>query len=389
MSHAAIAAGAVPVCGGEWLKRRITLVQAKDFYYPLRGISIRHTLKDLAADRTAMFSILPDSGIHLPGYSKPFSPTAAASALALSLGMGGLVQAGTPEVAGPHPGAVTVSLDQVPSAGVAEATAPPALQLAQTYRAGIPVSDYWVSEKLDGVRAFWDGAHLVSRGGNRFHAPAWFTRGFPRQALDGELWMGRNGFERLMSTVRDREPDQAAWRQVRYRVFDLPKSPRPFGQRYGELQVLLRNRDSPYIQPVAHYRVGSEAELQARLAQVTAAGGEGLMLHRNDARYTPGRHAGLLKLKPYLDAEARVLAQLPGRGKYRGMLGALLVEMPDGTRFRIGTGFTDTQRRNPPPVGSLVTFKYHGRTGRGVPRFASFLRIRELPRTDAPPPEET
>jgi len=257
------------------------------------------------------------------------------------------------------------------------AAPPPALTLANVYREGIDLSRYWVSEKLDGVRAYWDGRQLITRGGQAIAAPDWFTAGFPTIPLDGELWMGHGTFETLSGTVRRLEPDQEAWRAVSYRVFDLPAMDAPFGERLAALERLLADSPNPYIAPVEQFRVADHADLMARLETVIAAGGEGLMLHRDDALYRAGRSDDLIKVKPYLDAEARVIAHLPGKGKYEGLLGALLVEEPSGQRFRLGTGFSDAERRSPPPIGSLVTFKYHGRTRNGLPRFASFLRVRE------------
>ena len=131
------------------------------------------------------------------------------------------------------------------------------------------------------------------------------------------------------------------------------------------------------MQAVGQNKVASAAELQQILAQVVQAGGEGLMLHRADALYESGRSDTLLKLKPWLDAEAVVIAHLPGKGKYQGQLGALLVRAPDGREFRLGTGFSDAQRREPPPLGSTVTYRYRELTGKGLPRFASFLRQRQ------------
>jgi DNA ligase-1 len=260
-------------------------------------------------------------------------------------------------------------------AGAREPDAP-ALLLANTYHPGINLGLYWVSEKLDGVRAHWDGQKLISRGGRPIHAPAWFLEGFPTTSLDGELWMGRGTFERMSATARQQEPDPAAWREVRLMVFDLPGLEAPFGQRWMAMRNLLTPSPSPYLAPIEQYRITDHADLMARLKEVVAAGGEGLMLHRDDSRYWAGRSDDLLKVKPYLDAEARVIAHLPGKGRLEGLLGALLVEEADGTRFRLGTGFTDAERRDPPTPGSLVTFQYHGRTARGIPRFASFLRVR-------------
>lgn len=256
-------------------------------------------------------------------------------------------------------------------------THPPGLILANVYREGIDLSRYWVSEKLDGVRAYWDGNRLITRGGHPIAAPDWFTSGFPAIPLDGELWMGRGTFETLSGTVRRLEPDHDAWRAVSYRVFDLPGMDAPFDERLQALERLPADTPNPHITPVEQFRVADHADLMARLETVVAAGGEGLMLHRADSFYRAGRSDDLLKVKPYLDAEARVIAHLPGKGKYEGMMGSLLVEEPSGRRFRLGTGFSDAERRSPPPIGSLVTFKYHGRTRNGLPRFAGFLRVRE------------
>lgn len=258
-----------------------------------------------------------------------------------------------------------------------QAATPPALILANVYREGIDLSLYWVSEKLDGVRAYWDGRRLITRGGQPIAAPDWFTSGFPTIPLDGELWMGRGTFETLSGTVRRLEPDHDVWRAVSYRVFDLPAMDAPFGERLQALERLLADSPNPHIVPVEQFRVSDHADLMAHLETIVAAGGEGLMLHRDDAHYRAGRSDDLIKVKPYLDAEARVIAHLPGKGKYEGMMGALLVEEPSGQRFRLGTGFSDAERRSPPPIGSLVTFKYHGRTRNGLPRFASFLRVRD------------
>ena len=262
-----------------------------------------------------------------------------------------------------------------PAAGN-ERSVPP-LALAKAYSGAVPVSRYWVSEKLDGVRAWWDGAALLSRGGKRLQAPSWFTAGFPQQPLDGELWLGRGAFAELSGIVRRTQSDGAAWRKVRFMVFDLPEHPGVFDERLLRLVELFDSLESPYIGLVEQFRVADEVELLAELNRVDAAGGEGLMLRRGLSRYRAGRTNDLLKLKLHQDAEAVVLAHLPGKGKYAGMLGALLVEMPDGARFRLGTGFSDAERRNPPPVGATVTYKHYGVTSNGLPRFASFLRLRE------------
>ncbi len=252
----------------------------------------------------------------------------------------------------------------------------PAPSFANTYQSDIDLSRYWVSEKLDGVRALWDGEALYSRRGNRFNAPAWFTKDFPKHALDGELWMGRRTFESLSGAVRRKIPDDAAWRRIRFMVFDLREPGMLFDDRLKRLQDILVPAPSPYIALVEQSRISSEAELMAILERVTSEGGEGLMLRDGRSLHRPGRSDDLLKLKTHQDAEAIVVAHLPGKGKYQGMMGSLLVEMPEGQRFKLGTGFTDAERRNPPPIGATVTYKHFGTTANGVPRFASFMRVR-------------
>ena len=257
----------------------------------------------------------------------------------------------------------------------------PKLALAKVYdfseRPSDEIEQYWVSEKLDGVRAYWDGKKLISRQGNSYNAPNWFTKGFPAQPLDGELWIKRSTFEQLVSTVRKDKPIDSEWKQVKYMIFDLPASSSSFTDRLTELHQLLDDHDNPYLQLIKQYRLTDHDELQEKLKSVIKLGGEGLMLHRGDSSYKVGRTSDILKVKTYQDAEAIVIAHLPGKGKYEGMLGAILVELPDGKRFKIGTGFKDKDRKNPPVIGSEITYKYFGLTRKGIPKFASFLRIRK------------
>jgi DNA ligase-1 len=250
----------------------------------------------------------------------------------------------------------------------------PALLLANVYHQGVDLENYWVSEKLDGVRAYWDGKQLISRQGNVFNAPVWFVSGFPKLALDGELWMGRNQFELVSGAVRKRIPDENQWRKIRFMIFDMPGHGGIFDRRLEamkELPVTL------YFNVIEQFRVATHALLDQELDRIDAMGGEGLMLHRGSSYYYAGRRDDLLKLKRYQDAEARVIAYLPGHGKYSGMMGALLLETPQGMQFKVGTGFTDAVRKSPPKLGTVVTYKYFGKTANGVPRFASFLRTRE------------
>lgn len=253
----------------------------------------------------------------------------------------------------------------------------PALLLAQVYRPGLPLQDYWVSEKYDGVRGFWDGRTLLTRGGETVQAPAWFTAGWPEVPMDGELWAGRGRFSHAQSTTRQQQPGDVAWRQIRFMVFDLPGDKGTFDQRLPALNALVESLGQPWVQAVPQRRVANDAALQALLHRTVRAGGEGLMLHRGASLYRAGRSDDLIKVKTHEDTEARVVAHLPGKGRHAGRMGALLVEMPSGQRFRLGAGFSDADRERPPPVGSWVTYRFRGTHDGGLPRFASFVRERE------------
>ena len=248
--------------------------------------------------------------------------------------------------------------------------------LANLYRSDIDLSAYWVSEKYDGVRGYWDGKQLLTRGGNPIQAPAWFTSGWPDHPLDGELWAGRGRFEFTVSTVRTEQPDDAAWREIRYMVFDLPAHNGNFDLRVPAIDQAVARIDQPWVIAVAQRRIHSHGAIQHWLESVVKESGEGLMLHRGDSHYRGIRSNDLLKLKLFEDAEAQVVRHLPGKGKYQGMLGSLLVKTPEGLEFKLGSGLSDALRRSPPPLGTWVTYRYRGHHGSGLPRFATFLRVR-------------
>lgn len=256
----------------------------------------------------------------------------------------------------------------------AEAALP--LLLAQETDGALDPAGWLVSEKYDGVRALWDGERLRFRSGAAVAAPAWFLARLPKTPLDGELWLGRGRFDALSGLVRRAEPDDTGWRELNYMVFELPDAPGRFADRAAELARIAEAVRWPQLQAVPQAAVETRQALGKRLEAIVRAGGEGLMLHRADAPYLTGRSRLLLKLKPQQDADAIVVAHLPGQGRHAGRLGALHVRLDDGTEFRLGTGFSDAQRGDPPPLGSTVTFTHRGLTPQGVPRFASFLRAR-------------
>ena len=253
----------------------------------------------------------------------------------------------------------------------------PAILLANVDRGQVDVSRYLVSEKLDGVRAIWDGQALRFRSGKTINAPEWFVAGLPKQPLDGELWIARGRFERVSGIVRKELPDEAGWREVRYMIFELPGAPGTFAERAEQIRRLVRQANVPWLFEIRQFFVVDRSILKKRLDEVVRAGGEGLMLHLAVAPYETGRSDVLLKLKPWQDAEAVVVGQRPGKGRHAGRLGALRVRTPEGRVFLLGTGFSDAQRQAPPAIGTTVTYRYRDLTNGGLPRFASFLRVRE------------
>lgn len=251
----------------------------------------------------------------------------------------------------------------------------PRLMLATQWPPDDDPSGWWISEKYDGVRGYWDGTQMLSRGGEIIALPATLHTALPPFALDGELWAGRNRFEFALSTVRDQQPGED-WTHIRYLVFDAPTQLGPFETRIEIINAWLAQQPSSPIGIAVQTLCTGRAHLEQMLDTIEAGGGEGVMLRAAASPYQAGRSEQLRKYKRFDDTEAQVIGYNPGKGKYTGMVGSLKMELPDGSRFAIGSGLTDAQRRNPPPVGSSITFKHHGWTRYGKPRFPVFWRIR-------------
>jgi DNA ligase-1 len=249
--------------------------------------------------------------------------------------------------------------------------------LAKSAPAGIDPAGYLVSEKLDGVRALWDGKVLRFRSGRTIAAPAWFIAKLPKEPLDGELWIGRGQFDAVSGTVRKVKPVDIEWQKVNYMVFELPAGSGDFKDRALALESIVNVAAWPQLQAIEQTAIANRATLQAKLDDVVQGGGEGLVLHLASAPLVTGRSDVLLKLKPLSDAEATVIGYIAGKGKYAGMTGALAVKAANGQRFNLGTGLSDAQRKTPPVIGSKVTYTYRDVTPSGKPRFASFLRVYE------------
>jgi DNA ligase len=267
------------------------------------------------------------------------------------------------------------ALPQRPVKSEGEESSAPPLLLAEAWDSATDLAGWWMSEKLDGVRAYWDGRQFLSRQGNLFHAPDWFIEDLPETPFDGELWIDRKKFQRTVSIVR-RQDKSDLWAEVRFLVFDAPSATGVFEERLAHVKAMLVDGRSRFAQPHEHVRCNDLQSLRAELARVEALGGEGLMLRQPGSRYESGRSTTLLKVKSFRDAEAVVIGHQAGAGKHKGRLGALLARLPDGTEFAIGTGFSDRERGAPPPVGATVTFRYQELSEAGVPRFPSYVGLR-------------
>lgn len=247
--------------------------------------------------------------------------------------------------------------------------------LARVWTPDVDPAGWYMSEKYDGVRGIWDGRTMRTRNGTPIPLPHGLEKRMPPFPLDGELWAGRGNFAAAQALLHA-DGDPKAWEGVRYMVFEVPEAPGPFMKRIAFLELWRKTLEAPFPEAVEQRRCQGEADLRAFLARVEEQGGEGVMLRRAGSAPGSGRNGDLLKVKSYMDDEAVVVGHNPGQGKYEGMTGSLLVEWR-GLRFSVGSGLTDALRKNPPPPGTLVTFKYWGLTNGGKPRFPVFWRVRK------------
>ncbi|MCP4136437.1 MAG: DNA ligase [bacterium] len=261
-----------------------------------------------------------------------------------------------------------------PAAAKSDVKKPPLL-LAHSWKEDIDIAGWIMSEKLDGVRAYWDGKTFYSRQGNEYCAPDWFTKDLPSFPLDGELWVGRKMFQKTVSIVRRMDAGKQ-WEDVRYVVFDALNRKEGFEDRVEFLKKYFADNNPAYASFLEQEVCRDTAHMREELKRVEDLGGEGLMLRKPGSLYEKGRSSTLLKVKTFHDAEAIVIEHVKGKGKHKGSMGALKVVAKGGVEFSVGTGFTDEERKNPPPIGALITYRYQELTDGGVPRFPSFLRER-------------
>ena len=252
----------------------------------------------------------------------------------------------------------------------------PNLQKPQIYSAGQDVTGWVMSEKLDGIRGYWDGSKLVTRKGTALNPPPWFTKNFPPFELDGELYSKREEFEFIQSVVLDDQPGKG-WDKITYHIFEVPNQPGDFFQRLEKAKTWFAAHPNPSVKIIAQFPVTSMSDLDNFIKKMARLGAEGVIVKNPEKAYHTGRSPHILKIKKARDMEGKVIAINPGKGEYTGAMGSLTLRLENGIEFKLGTGFTDENRQHPPPIGSKVTFKYYGFTKKGIPKFASFLRVRK------------
>ncbi len=254
----------------------------------------------------------------------------------------------------------------------------PALILLKSYQSqkNIDVKDWLMSEKLDGVRAYWDGDALYSRNGNKFAVPDWFIKDFPNFELDGELWTKRNDFSKIMSIVSQHKPHKG-WHNISYQIFEVPNAQGNFPQRLNKIKDYLQEHPSSMIKLIAQYPCQGESHLQTFLADIEQQGGEGIVIRNPEILYHTGRSYSSLKVKTAQDAECKVIGYKEGKGQFKGLTGALFCQLDDQRIITIGSGLNHQERAVPPTIGSVITYRHNGYTSKGKPRFPVFLRIRK------------
>ena len=313
-----------------------------------------------------------------PAWKNQGAPVDARTCKHLRAHLGDTFESSRVGSAAPQRSAATVKKDKA----AAEGKAPPVL-LAHKWETDHDPTGWWMSEKLDGIRAYWDGEGFISRLGNKFYAPDWFVADLPADTLDGELWVGRKQFQRTTSIVRSGAQSDE-WKQVTYVVFDAPEAKGGFEDRIAHIAKVMKRAEPPHARALDHIVCEGMDHLREELVRVEALGGEGLMLRQPKSKYAVGRSNTLLKVKTFHDAEATVIGHAPGTGKHKGRLGALVVTLADGVRFNVGTGFSDAEREAPPAIGAVITFRYQELSNDGVPRFPSYVGERVDVATPAP-----
>lgn len=235
------------------------------------------------------------------------------------------------------------------------------------------ISGWMMSEKLDGIRGYWDGEKFYTKNGNEINAPKWFMKNFPPFALDGELWSKRDDFEFIQNTVLDKVPSKN-WEKITYNIFEVPNAKGDFLSRLQESKKWFDLHPNLHVKIIKQVKCKDEADLLKYLNSIVALGGEGVIVKDPTKPYDTGRSSHILKVKKVHDMEGKVIGH---NLRENGTLKSLVLQLKNGITFNLGNGFTKEQRINYPKLGKIVTFQYYDFTKKGKPKFASFLRIRK------------
>lgn len=247
------------------------------------------------------------------------------------------------------------------------------VMLAEKYTGDENIDGWIMSEKLDGVRCIWNGRTMKTRNNNTFYPPDFFIKDFPDEILDGELFLERGQFEKTVSIVR-KSAAHDGWKDIKFFVFDAPEIGGNFKTRLNKLRKIFKDNKSPYVDLHEHQICKDREHLDSEMKRVVDMGGEGMMIRDPKSMYEYRRSNTMLKVKQSHDDEAVVIQKIKGTGRCSNMMGALLVRNGEGIEFKVGSGFTDADRRNPPKIGSIITYKYYEKTKNGKPRFPIYLR---------------
>jgi len=246
----------------------------------------------------------------------------------------------------------------------------PVLQHAKIYK-DQNISGWVMSEKLDGIRGYWDGKTMYTKQGTKLFPPKGFTSNFPPFTLDGELWSKHQDFEYIQSTVLSHN---GSWKGITYNIFEAPKAKDDFVVRLQKVKQWFQKHPNPYARIVPQHPCLSQHDLLLYLDDVAGQGGEGVMVKDPSLEYFSGRTSHILKVKKAHDMEGTVVHVIIN--PTTNTLKSLELVLDNGVHFKLGNGFSDEERKHPPLVGQQITFKYYGFTKNKKPKFASFIRIR-------------
>lgn len=246
------------------------------------------------------------------------------------------------------------------------------VQKPQTYDDDT-IAGWLMSEKLDGIRGYWDGKKLYSKNGNELYPPKWFIQNFPPFELDGELWSKRDDFEFIQSVVLDNTPSDA-WKKISYNIFEVPNASGDFLSRLQKAKQWFQKHPHTHVNIIEQIKCQDKEHLQNYLDEIVAIDGEGVIIKNPNQEYHTGISPHILKVKEVYDMEGIIIGH---NLRDDGTLKSLIVKLQSGVVFNLGGGFSDKQRENYPKLDEVITFKYYGFTKYGKPKFASFLRVRE------------